>query len=275
MVQVLCGAVRNNGAEVTAVVVFSADAECARASCAELVPALQLAGVSVVDAIRADGRHWWSVLDDDAPAHPYDPSCHPFTAERVLDGQAAFRSRAELAGSILGNDPADTDRVASAADAVADELLAGGQDGAWEIARTNAAWLRDRLALAAQVDEPLSVADAGRVLVLVQLVPMRDVACARMSRATAHDHVRLWRDLLRRAPTDLVPGVAALLGLAAWLDGDGALAWCAVDRCQEVEPGQSLAGHLADLLQRAVPPATWTPLEEVQIPLLAGLEQAS
>jgi hypothetical protein len=96
-----------------------------------------------------------------------------------------------------------------------------------------------------------------------------------MSRTSAPDHVRVWRDLLRRAPRDLVPGAAFLLGLAAWLDGDGALAWCAVDRCREVDPGHSLAQHLADLLQQAVPPATWSPIEESRLPLLSGLEQAS
>jgi hypothetical protein len=275
MVRTLCDAVRNNGAEVTAVVVFSVDAPLARASCGDLVTALRRSGVSVVDAIRADGTWWWSVLDEDAEPHPYDLSCHRFTAERVLEGQAAFRSRADLAASIVGSDPADTEQIAAAADEVADELLARGQDGTLGIARTNAVWLRDRLALALEVDTPLPVPDAARVLVLAQLVPMRDVACARMSRTSAPDHVRVWRDLLRRAPRDLVPGAASLLGLAAWLDGDGALAWCAVDRCREVDPGHSLAQHLADLLQQAVPPATWSPIEESRLPLLSGLEQAS
>lgn len=275
MVEMLCAAVRSNEVEVTAVVVFSSDAERARASCAELVPALLGAGVSVVDAIRADGSSWWSVLDDDPERHPYDLSCHPFTAERVLAGHAAFRSRDELAGSILGNDPDDAQRVGAVADSVADELLTSGPQGALGLARTNAVWLRDRLALATRFDQPLSVADAARVLVLVQLAPMRDVASARMRRSTAHAHVQLWRGLLRRAPVDLVPGAAALLGLAAWLDGDGALAWCAIDRCREVAPHHSLAMHLADLLQRAVPPATWTPIDEARIPLLMGLGQAS
>lgn len=275
MVQTLCDAVSANGAVVTAVLVFSADAELARASCADLVPALQRAGASVLDAVRADGAHWWSLLDDDSQPHPYDLRSHPFTAERVLDGQAAFTNRAELASSLVGADPDDTRLVSSAADGVTDELLAGGVDEALDVARTNAVWLRDRLASGAIADAALSVPDAGRMLVLVQLAAMRDVACAALSRETAHDHVRLWRELLRRAPRDLVPGVAALLGLAAWLDGDGALAWCAVDRCQEVDPEQSLARHLTGLLQRAVPPTTWTPIDEGRLPLLTGLEQAS
>ena len=47
-------------------------------------------------------------------------------------------------------------------------------------------------------------------------------------------------------------------GLAAWLAGHGALAWCAVDRCQAVEPGNTLARLVADLLTHAVPPSAWS-----------------
>ena len=39
--------------------------------------------------------------------------------------------------------------------------------------------------------------------------------------------------------------------------GDGALAWCAVDRGREVDPDHSLAGLVADLLEGAVPPTAW------------------
>ena len=275
MVETLCQAVRANRVELSAVVVFSSDVALARAACAELVPALLAAGSGVIDAVRADGERWWSVLDDDAEPHPYDLSCHPFTAERVLEGQAAFRDRAELAASIVGNDPADTGDVTDAANKVADELLAGGQDGAVAIARTNATWLRDRLGSALASDGRMSPADAGRVLVLVQLARMRDIVCAQMTRPTAAGHVRLWRDLARRAPRDLVPGAAALLGLAAWLNGEGALAWCAVDRCRDVDSDHALAAHLAELLQHAVPPTSWVPVAESRIPLLTVPEQAS
>ena len=43
-------------------------------------------------------------------------------------------------------------------------------------------------------------------------------------------HVDLWRDVVRRRPRELRAAPAALLGFAAWLAGNGALAWCAVDR---------------------------------------------
>ena len=78
-----------------------------------------------------------------------------------------------------------------------------------------------------------------------------------MSREAAAPHVRLWTDAVQRAPDDLVAGPAAVLGLAAWLAGHGALAWCAVDRCTAVDPDNSLAGLVADVLTHAVPPSAW------------------
>jgi hypothetical protein len=46
-------------------------------------------------------------------------------------------------------------------------------------------------------------------------------------------------------------------GLAAWLSGNGALAWCAVDRSVESDPDNSLAELVGELLSRAVPPSSW------------------
>ena len=91
-----------------------------------------------------------------------------------------------------------------------------------------------------------------------------------MTRAVAGAHVGIWRDLVRRAPPDLMPGAAAVLGFAAWLSGEGALAWCAVERCLERDPGDALAHNVAALLQNAIPPSTWTPMPPSQIPALSG-----
>jgi len=43
----------------------------------------------------------------------------------------------------------------------------------------------------------------------------------------------------------------------AWLAGQGALAWCAVDRSREADPDYGLAGVLAEALTSAVPPSSW------------------
>ena len=70
-------------------------------------------------------------------------------------------------------------------------------------------------------------------------------------------HVDFWADVLRRTPDPLAAAPAALLAFAAWQAGDGALAWCALDRCTEVEPDYSLARLIARALTDAISPDTW------------------
>ena len=81
--------------------------------------------------------------------------------------------------------------------------------------------------------------ELARVLLGLLDAEGRDAAWAAMTRDAAERHVRLWTDAVQRAPDDLVAAPAAVLGLAAWLAGHGALAWCAVDRCQAVDPGNT------------------------------------
>lgn len=104
-------------------------------------------------------------------------------------------------------------------------------------------------------------------MALANEVPVRDVAWAEIDREGAAAHVELWRDLVRRCPVHLLPGPASLLAFAAWQAGDGALAWCAIDRCHEADADYSMAAAVARLLVEAVPPQTWTriPQEALQV----------
>jgi hypothetical protein len=68
--------------------------------------------------------------------------------------------------------------------------------------------------------------------------------------------------LLRSAPDAQVPDVAAVTAFCAWQAGQGALAWCALDRCLEVDPDHRLAQCLAECLVRAVPPTAWAEVVE-------------
>jgi hypothetical protein len=61
-----------------------------------------------------------------------------------------------------------------------------------------------------------------------------------------------------------------MLAFAAWLDGDGALAWCAVDRAREADPDHELCALVAETLENAVPPTTWTPVDPATLGLLSG-----
>jgi len=92
---------------------------------------------------------------------------------------------------------------------------------------------------------------------LVTRVEVRDAALYAVTRASAADHLRVWSCLLRGASDDQVPDVAALTAFCAWLSGDGALAWCALDRCFAVDDVHRLGRCLAECLERALPPSAW------------------
>jgi hypothetical protein len=222
-----------------------------------VVPRLVGDGVDVVDVLRvADGRyHDASRPDDDGRA--YDLRSHRFTAEQVVRGRVVHGSREQLAASLRLVDAADARAVADAAGAVeiGPDLAA---EGRW-IQRVVRRHLRG-------ASRP-SADDAGRLLLLVSDTQLRDVALAELSRGTAAGQVELWRDLVRRCPDRLLPAASTLLAFAAWLHGDGALAWCALDRCAEVDPDYSMAACIRDLLDGAVPPAAWTPIRQGDLPV--------
>ena len=201
--------------------------------------------IRVVEVMRAHERRWYSPGRPGVPAWgvPYDVSSHPFTVQSVLDGQVIHGSREELA-ALLHGPPSGVEAV--------------------ERARRRAVPLSaDRMAttvLTALSQRRVDDRTLAAVLLGLLDVEGRDAAWADLDRSTARHHVELWTDVVQRAPEDLIAAPAAVLALAAWLAGHGALAWCAVDRCQEVEPDNSLARLVSDLLVAAVPPSCWDTL---------------
>lgn len=72
-----------------------------------------------------------------------------------------------------------------------------------------------------------------------------------LTRTNALAYVTTLTDAIRVAPDTHVDHVAAMLAMAAWMNGDGALAWCAIDRA--LNP-TSLAMLVKAALEGAVPP---------------------
>jgi hypothetical protein len=235
--------VLDNDVGIVAFVLYTADRLLARRLGRRLVRRFLGADVPVLDCLRADQGRWWSALGDDprvpAGGVPYDSGTHPFRAQAVFDGLVTLGSREELAAS-LASDPAGVAAVERV-------LPRAEQLGATDVAALVEGGLGDGAIL-----RPPEVA-----ALLVALAAGWDDARHGMERVRARAHVRLWTDVVRRAPERLVADPAALLALAAWLAGQGALAWCAVDRCLAVEPAHPLGQMVATMLTEAVPPQRW------------------
>lgn len=83
-----------------------------------------------------------------------------------------------------------------------------------------------------------------------------ETAMSTASQAGAKEAVRLWSEALRGADTDSEPvlHIALMLSLSAWLAGDGALSWAALDLADSRSPIHRM---LSETLHNAVPPSSW------------------
>jgi hypothetical protein len=268
LVRYLVGVARRSAVRSFAVLVYGDDAALAEDLVERLAWDLRAASLRVRCAVRADGRHWWALgrHGDGAaggPGTPYDIGSHPLTAEAVVEGTVVLGSRRELADTLVG-EPGDVAEVERCVAAATSRLRRPTR------ARlvTEGRWVQRRLRRHLVDHERLDAADVARLLVLMQLsIEVRDVAWAEMTRENSAAHVDLWRDVLRRSPAELGAAPAALLGFAAWLRGHGALAWCAVERCQESRPDYGLAGLLTHALSGALPPSAWRPIPPASLSL--------
>lgn len=266
--QLVVAALRN-GAERALVIVYSDD-ECLGEAAAEaLVAALDRSDVPVLLTIRADGNRWFPVGsgERDPEGEPYDVSGHELTSRAVLDGKVTFRDRSELVDSLAPVDPVVVEEVEGAHDGLA-ALPASGQELLLE-----SLWLMEQVrSHVAGHSEPGAVEPVATARFLRALArrDVRDLVWCDITRDNAEGHVALWREVVRRSPESLVAPAAGLLAFAAWLSGDGALSWCAVDRCLCADPDHVLGRLVGDALIAAMPPSSWRPIDPQTLALFAG-----
>jgi hypothetical protein len=248
VVEALLRPARRNGVRDVVVVVYDDDTTVADEAAWAIHEEFTAAGIGVREVLRVHDDHWYAVLPG-APLAAYQGvrftlAEHAFTAQAVYDGRVTHASREALRATIAPD--VDAVRRAEHDVAVASILPVGALQ---TLARRHVA---DRT--------PFSGAELASVAVTVASADRRDEAWVWLTRDEARRAVDLWSDAVRRLPTSHVAAPAAVLAFAAWLVGDGALAWCAVDRCREAAPVHSLADLVAQLLESATSPDTWETL---------------
>lgn len=246
VVEVLLGAAGTNGVELVAFLVYGEDSPAVGAVARALVAGFTAAGIDVHDVIRLADDQWFPLAASGRPAAslagvPYDVSTHPFTLEAILRGRVVRSSREELVALVRRRPdrPGVPDRVLARA-----ATLPPG-----EVTRT----------VQRHVDARTCLDDAELASVAVSIVDpsRRDECWAWLDRSCAKDAADLWTDAVGRLPDEHAGDAAAVLAFVAWLSGDGALAWCAVDRCREVQEHNSLASLVSQLLEGSVSPDLW------------------
>lgn len=233
-----------------------------------VAPALLEGGVVLHDVLRVhEGRYWSYVCPDPAccspDGMPYEPGGHPAAAALAAAGLAVRSSRAVLV-STLARDPASiepmthaVERAKRKATQLIEEALTGQDDGdilqpiadagRRSVRRAVTAYRRS-----AEIADPDELAWLGFALTDLRV---RDDAWARMDPQFNDAHQRLWGQLVRNLPAELIPAPAALLAFTAWQAGDGALASIAIERALEADPAYSMARLIADALHAGLPPS--------------------
>jgi Domain of unknown function (DUF4192) len=213
-------------------------------------------GLEPLEALLVSPERWWSALCPGeagccpSEGTPYDLSGHPLCAEAVLAGLNAFGDRAELATMVAG--PPDSDCTALEDLGLAKVLALIGVD-------QSERRLRLRVLVEAGLADPdrLSDADCAEMGALCLDVNVRDVAWAMMTRDDAAIHLTLWRRVLSRSVDDLASAPLGLVGMAAWISGNGALLNCSIDRLTELDPDYGLLSICRDISWRAIHPSLW------------------
>jgi Domain of unknown function (DUF4192) len=213
---------------------------------------LRDAGIRVHDMLRVEGGRYWSYLCRDpgcCPPEgvPFDPASHPAAQALTEAGNPALAGRAELAASLapLAGPAAETASVVH-------RLAALPPAPTWL-----AASVQESVTIYRNGGQLTTAAAFARILVAVADLRVRDDTWARMDPDPEHiaAQLRLWTDVVRRAPAAYVPAAASLLAITAWMSGNGALANAAAQRALAADPGYSLALIVLEAISAGAPPS--------------------
>ncbi|MFC4589443.1 DUF4192 domain-containing protein [Sphaerisporangium corydalis] len=230
----------------------------------EVIRLLAGTGITVVEALRAEGSRYWSYVCGQVACCPpegrsYDPVSGQVAAQATIGGLVALPDRESLERSVApigGPERAamrEATRLVTAQ--VRARLLATPDPSEVPGALVSEGLARVRHAIEAFARRGrLPDHEAALLGVDLAVVRVRDEAWTLMDDRTQDTHVALWADLTRRLEQPFVPPVASLLGAAAWRRGDCALAGIAVERALAADPSYSMANLLAQGLQQLISP---------------------
>jgi hypothetical protein len=252
----LRGLVRQHDIDEVVLFAYSAQPIPARALLADLVRALPTRLVQ--NALYVDGSRWWSLTCDGgccpAEGTPYDIAGSRLAAEAVYAGLTARATRDELAASLNGPSDEETARVVHLAAEMLDELQ--------PLNEPRLAAERLERSVNAALADPAGLDDrsCAMLALLVTDLSLRDLAWALISPDEAEQHVEVWLRVLNHVAPELSAGPLALLGMAGWISGHGALLNCCADRLRGQHPHYSMGRLLTEISDLALSPSVWRTL---------------
>lgn len=208
-------------------------------------------GSALLGGVLVDGDRWWAAPGE--VGGPYRPGATVSAVEATLHGMVARACRDEIDASLAGGEE-EHRRFAEALPAAEAWARRVGPDECRQrtievleelVAAPTPSWDQAAM-LAVAVREP----DVRRA---VALVTDADNAAAL---------VAIWTFVARGARGLLHAAPVALAGLAAWVDGDGALQNVCADRARAAWPGLELANLLDLVNELMISPQEWPLLRD-------------
>jgi hypothetical protein len=217
------------------------------------------------DVIYANSTRWWSLRCTASccppEGTPYDISTHAIAATAVYAGLGCRSDREALADEVTG--PPETERNALR---LLSAEVAAEIEGLDRAARCEL--MGSLVGAGVAGHDQLDDHACALLAVLADDTHVRDVAWSIISAELAEQHQRLWRQVVARTGPPYEAAPICLLGLAAWIGGDGALMNCCIERIAVVDPNYSLGRLLAEISRAALAPSLW---EDLASTIRAGL----
>jgi uncharacterized protein DUF4192 len=246
---------RQNRAQEIVFLAYSEHPGPARAVLSGLIEALP-SGL-VRDALYVDGSRWWSLTCDDSccpgEGTPYDIETHRLAAEAVFAGLTTLGSRKDLAATVAGPPETEVPRLVG----LAAEIRATG--GGPATGEDPAPVLLRRVRSALADPEGLDDRACTELALLVEDIRLRDLVWA-MIEPEAEQHLVVWQRVVSRVAPPLSAAPLALLGLASWISGHGALLNCATEELSRRHPSYTMGHLLEEISARAISPRLWQSL---------------
>lgn len=206
---------------------------------------LDMLGGHVQEMLVTDGDRYWDMLRGD---HPWDPG-HRWAWDESALAAAAVYSGLPVASS-------RDEVVADVAEPVLDQELAEHMDRAVRLVAASDDVLSD-LEWLLEADTPLEPGEACQLAVLLQIQECAVEAMSCLSTTRAASYRARLTEARRTVTGPASANVVGLLGLACWLDGQGAMAADCLQLVAELDP-MSLPGSLLEFVQsNALPPSWW------------------
>ena len=228
------------------------------------VDEVRASGVTVFDAMLVRDGLVWSYLRHHPATEGYplpdrtDPSMNHLQAAQAFMGRAVLPDREELAAGVAGPGPEAASAATQALEAASGRLTAycvesmnrGGTEPESDFARRALQLLFD----GHRQQQVLDVASCADLVCALSSAATRDCVISWVVARSSDDPVPMLVELARWVPDPVSAQTCCVLAIAAYRDGQGALAHVALDRALSAEPTHLLASMLVELFSSGVLP---------------------